>query len=94
MSGIIHCTSCKKNIDIGDFIENDKILKTCITCRNRKSYTRKKNICGHCGIRAIYNFENEKYGVSCSKHKEIGMVNVNHKTCEHEGCKIHHIYNF
>ena len=93
MSGIQLCSSCKKNININDFIFEDKTLKTCITCRSRKSEKRKKNICEECGIRAIFNFEEFSFGIRCAKHKEIGMINVKHKTCEHEGCKTLPIYN-
>jgi len=93
MSGIQLCSSCKKNISINDFIFEDKTLKTCITCRNRKSEKRKKNICEECGIRAIFNFEEFSFGIRCVKHKEIGMINVISKTCEHEGCKTQPIYN-
>lgn len=42
MSGTQFCSSCKKNININDFIIEDKTLKTCIACRNRKSVKRKK----------------------------------------------------
>ena len=93
MSGIQLCSSCKKNISINDFIYEDKILKTCITCRSRKSEKRKKNICEECSIRANFNFEAYTFGIRCAKHKEIGMVDVKHKTCEHEGCKTLPTYN-
>ena len=93
MSGIQLCSSCKKNISINDFIFEDKTLKTCITCRNRKSEKRKKNICEECDIRAIFNFEEFSFGIRCAKHKEIRMVDVKHKTCEHEGCKTRPFYN-
>jgi len=94
MSGKQLCSSCKKNIDMSDFIIDDKTFKTCIACRNRKSEKRRKNYCEECGIRASFNFEKQKFGIRCSLHKQIGMVDVNHKMCEHEGCKKRPNYNF
>ena len=83
-----YCTSCKKNLNITEFTLEGKIFKTCNICKQQKINKRSiKNTCEECGIRANYNFENEKYGIRCSKHKEIGMINVKDKTCEHEGCK-------
>ena len=94
MSGLKKvCSSCKKNIDIVDFQSESKTYSTCITCRNRKSEKRKKNICEDCGIRAIFNYENITFGIRCSKHKKIGMINVKHKTCEIENCRKIPIYN-
>jgi hypothetical protein len=88
MSGINKiCSSCKKNIDINDFQSESKTYSTCITCRNRKSEKRRKNICEDCGIRANFNYENIKFGIRCLKHKKIGMIDIKHKTCEIENCK-------
>ena len=87
------CSSCKKNIDINDFLSESKTYFTCVTCRNRKSEKRRKNICEECGIRANYNFANIKFGIRCSKHKEIGMIDVKHKTCIHIGCKKQPVFN-
>ena len=93
MSGNKVCSSCKKNININDFITESKTYSTCITCRNRKSEKRKKNICEECGIRAIFNFENESFGIRCSSHKEIGMIDIKNKTCEHIGCRKIPVFN-
>ena len=87
------CSSCKKNIDINDFLSESKTYFTCVTCRNRKSEKRRKNICEECGIRANYNFANIKFGIRCSKHKEIGMIDIHNKRCEYINCKKQPTYN-
>ena len=93
MSGNKVCSSCKKNIDINDFLYESKTYSTCITCRNRKSEKRRKNICEECGIRANYNFSNIKFGIRCSKHKEIGMIDIKHKKCQYTDCKKRPTFN-
>ena len=87
------CSSCKKNIDINDFLYESKTYSTCITCRNRKSEKRRKNICEDCGIRANFNYENIKFGIRCSKHKEIGMIDIKHKKCQYTDCKKRPTFN-
>jgi len=79
------------SVIINDFQIDNKILKT---CKNRKSDKRKTNICEQCGIYAIYNFENEKNGICCFNHKEIGMINVLSKKCEYAWCKTLPLFNF
>ena len=47
----------------------------------------------HCGKHASFNSLGETKGRFCSKHKEINMVDVTHKTCEEAGCNIRPTYN-
>ena len=90
-----YCTSCKKNLNITEFTLEGKIFKTCNICKQQKINKRSiKNTCEECGIHACFNFTGENFRIRCKKHKEIGMINVKSKTCEHEGCKIQPIYNF
>ena len=47
----------------------------------------------HCGKHAIFNKKGEKKGKFCYIHKEIDMVDVKNKTCEHPGCETLPTYN-
>ena len=40
-----------------------------------------------CLKRCVFNYETEKIGKYCVKHKKEGMINVISKTCIYEGCK-------
>ena len=39
----------------------------------------KKNICSKCGIKGVYNYEDNDYGVRCIKCKDGSMVNLHTK---------------
>ena len=88
------CNGCKKILAMFNFIseERDKSYSKCHTCRAK--LIGKKNVCQICGIRAIYNFEGQKAGSYCNKHKEIGMINVKSKTCLRDGCNLRPNFNF
>lgn len=47
-----------------------------------------------CKTRASFNFEHETKGHYCSSHKDETMVDVVHKKCEYDGCKIQPKYNY
>ena len=81
MSENNYCTSCKQNLNIFEFTFDNKIYSTCNICRNKKSEKRKKNTCDICGIRAIFNFDNNSYGIKCFTHKEIGMIDIKNPKC-------------
>ena len=87
------CKSCKKNLNKIEFILENKKYKTCNICRTQRSQKIKKNYCEECGIRASYNYEGIKFGIRCSEHKLVRMVDVKSKTCEHEGCRKQPVYN-
>lgn len=55
----------------------------CHDCRLK--LVSRKNVCGVCGIRAIYNVEGETVGIRCREHSEPGMLNVITPKCI--GCK-------
>lgn len=65
----------------------------------RDNMTAIKNIfrlcqfAGGCNHQANYNFPNEKRAVFCRKHKDLGMVDMYHKTCEVENCRLRPSYN-
>ena len=88
------CNSCKKNLDMIEFVYENKIYKTCNICRTQKSEKIKKNCCQECGINAVFNFEGEKNGVRCSLHKVLGMINIKDKPCIYNDCTILPSYNF
>lgn len=41
------CTCCKKDQNESEFMKNNKILKTCITCRQNKIKLINRNRCEH-----------------------------------------------
>ena len=40
-----------------------------------------------CNTRPSYNYESEKKGIYCNKHKKEGMIDVQSQKCIHENCK-------
>jgi len=44
---IKNCSNCKKNYKLADYRKEDKILKTCIKCRNIYKKSRNKTKCIH-----------------------------------------------
>ena len=87
------CQNCKKTLDILFFTDDkDKVLCKCNICRVKLIKTTNK--CKVCGVKAIYNFEGEKEGISCSKHKDINMIDVKNKKCEYKSCKKKSSFNF
>ena len=84
MSEKQYCTSCKKNLDIIEFIVDGEIFKTCTICKQQKKDKRTlKNKCEECGINAIFNYEGEKNegGIRCKKHILIGMIDIKNRKC-------------
>jgi hypothetical protein len=73
------CYQCKKTLDIVNFTDNDKVLSKCNICRAKIVKTTNK--CDICGVRACYNYENNKLGVKCFYHKEPEMIDVVHRKC-------------
>ncbi len=61
--------------------EIGKEFGTCLGCRLKRR-TGLNNRCETCGIRAIYNFEGNKFGIRCSTHRDIGMINVKDRKCQ------------
>ena len=47
-----------------------------------------------CLIKPTFNFKGETKLLYCNKHKLTGIVDVKHKICIHENCKIimNHIF--
>ena len=62
-------------------------------CRDHKqpnmvSDPKSKNCCivTDCFIRPCYNYEDKEIPEYCASHKKDNMIDVTHKTCEHEDC--------
>jgi hypothetical protein len=68
-------------MNVVEFTQNDKLYKVCNNCRKKRNDERRKNICDECGIKGIFNFENQKYGIKCKKHIEPGMIDVINPKC-------------
>ena len=51
--------------------------------------------CEHpdCMKAAFFNVIDSELGRFCSSHKEVGMVDVKHKSCEHPGCNKRPYFN-
>jgi hypothetical protein len=73
------CYGCKKMKPLNHYIENEKEYAKCNVCRIK--LVNKKNICDVCGIRASYNIDGILYGIRCSSHKDLNMVDVKSKKC-------------
>jgi hypothetical protein len=60
-----------------------------------QSKLKKSEMCIYddCKTRCSYNFEGNKRGIYCNKHKLTNMINVITKTCIHLGCKTQPLYN-
>jgi len=56
--------------------------------------TSKRNKCETCGINANFNIKGILWGRFCSKHKQINMINVKNKLCEHVGCTKSASFNY
>ena len=82
------CKGCKKTLEEEKFMMNGKKYAKCLSCR-----LKLKNYCKVCGICACFNMEGEKNGLYCNEHKLAGMVDVKHKRCIYEGCKIRPNFN-
>jgi hypothetical protein len=104
----IKCGQCKRELPEELFRRNGRLYKSCSSCyENRKQkreqgntveikgITYTKNKCKDCGKRAIFNFEEFDFGITCSKHKEIGMINVKDKRkCQEKNCRKQPVFNF
>ena len=78
------CTSRNNNLDIIEFTIEGEVFKTCNICKERKKEKRnRKNRCTECGIKATFNYENQKDigGIRCKSHIESGMIDVLHPRC-------------
>ena len=79
-----YCTSCSKNLNIIEFTIEGEIFKTCTICKEQKKEKRTlKNRCEECGIRAIFNFKNQKNsgGIRCKQHMILGMIDIKSPKC-------------
>jgi hypothetical protein len=85
------CPGCKKSLAMERFIEEDREYAKCHTCRLK--LVSKKNICETCGIRASFHYSGNNFGIRCSKHKEIDMIDVINKNC-HKCQKKQPNYNY
>ena len=74
------CPGCKKLLMIERFIEEQREYAKCNTCRLK--LVSKKNVCETCGIRAVFHYEGNNYGIRCANHKEPDMIDVKSKMCE------------
>jgi len=52
--------------------------------------------CAHpdCNLQSSFNYPTESFGIYCSKHKKIGMINVIKKRCMHPDCNTCPVYNY
>ena len=82
------CAGYKKTLEMSRFTEKEKIYVKCHDCRLK--LVSRKNVCGVCGVRAIYNVEGETVGIRCREHSEPDMLNVITPKCI--GCKNCWIY--
>ena len=88
------CAKCKKELDMKRFTTEDHYepYACCNDCRIK--LVSQKNKCKTCGIHAVFNFQGEKIGVFCAKHREPNMVDIKHKTCKEVNCSKRPTYNF
>jgi hypothetical protein len=56
--------------------------------------THKKCLEINCNISPYFNYENEKIGIYCSKHKKDNMVDLNSKRCLEDNCKLRPLFNY
>lgn len=65
-------------------------LECMVDVKNKKC----KN--NQCFKQGFFNFHNEKYGIFCSEHKELGMIDVIHKfdICLYDDCKTRPNFNY
>jgi hypothetical protein len=78
------CQGCKKSLELylfEDEKKSEKIYSKCKECRYKINNKNKKNICEICGIRARYNFTNQKNGIRCKEHKELNMIDIMSTLC-------------
>ena len=47
----------------------------------------------NCKVKAYFNFEGEKHGVRCAKHRIEGHINIYDKACAFETCKKRPLFN-
>jgi hypothetical protein len=59
-----------------------------------KNIHRMCQFAGGCEHQANYNFPTEKKAIFCKTHKDIGMVDMHHKTCGVAECRLRPQYNF
>ena len=52
-SNLKKCSKCKKNYDLEHYTKGDKILKSCLKCRNNVKKSRIKNKCRHNKIKYV-----------------------------------------
>lgn len=99
METLKKCGSCERGPQKPDqFL--DKFGRPCLTClkcrvrtkRNRKPRPPNRR-CEMCPKQSAFNFPGKTPGIRCVDHKEIGMVNVIQKNCEHAGCTKQPCYN-
>jgi len=48
----------------------------------------------NCNTRACYNYNGYKFGLYCSKHKLVDMINIETPTCKVDNCNIIALYNY
>jgi len=87
------CNGCKRELEEFLFNRKDKVYARCNDCSINSSC--KKNICEVCGIKAIFNYENFSWGICCSTHKSIGMIDIKNKNkkCKYDGCNRISVFN-
>jgi len=47
----------------------------------------------NCITQGGFCFETTRKELYCSKHKQLGMIDLKHKKCIHNGCSINPVYN-
>jgi EsV-1-7 cysteine-rich motif len=93
------CGSCiRKPQPLDQFL--DKFGRPCSTCLKCRIHTKRNRKpcppvrpCEVCQKTSSFNFPGKTPGIRCVDHKELGMVNVVQKNCEHEGCTKQPCYN-
>jgi hypothetical protein len=57
-----------------------------------------KPVCKHteyeCHNNPVYNFEGQTARLYCKEHKQEGMIDISHQTCEFENCRVRPIFNY
>ena len=93
------CGSCERGPQKPDqFLDKfGRPCSTCLKCRVRTRRNRKPRPpirqCELCPKQPVFNFSGETLGIRCVEHKELEMVNVVQKNCEHAGCTKQPCYN-
>lgn len=93
------CTHCERAPQpLDQFLDKfGRPCSNCLKCRLNTKRNRKPKpptrVCEKCPKTSCFNFPGQTPGIRCGEHKEIGMINVIQKNCDHDGCLKQPCYN-